>query len=152
MLAADNMKCNVDSCTGYTTQEPRGSIVTNGYPNSLNGSHSNCTWIIDLPVTYNSIKLKFDGLSIENSVNCTKHQLTILNGKSDDSLPLGSFCGSQLPATVYSSTGAMSVKFTSDGTESKAGFKLHYTGLEERVPGKTGSMVQFTMCITKLFY
>jgi len=137
VLAADNMKCNVDSCTGYTTQEPHGSIATNGYPNSSYSPHSNCTWIIDLPVTYKRIKLKFDGLSIEDSVNCTKDRVTILNGISDDSFPLGSYCGSKIPAIVYSSTGAVAVKFTSDGTNNDVGFKLNYKGLEERIQGGT---------------
>jgi len=137
VLATDNMKCNVESCTGaYTTKDLSGSISTNGYPNSVYAPHSNCTWIIDLPRRYKSIELKFDDLSIQRSADCVKDRVTILNGKSSDSLPLGSFCGFQLPATVYSSTGAVIVKFTSDGTNNKAGFKLNYRGLEERVPGE----------------
>ena len=145
VLAADNMKCNVVGCTGYATQEPSGSITTNGYPNSLYSPHSNCTWIIDLPVRYSSIELKFDGLFIEESVDCAKDQVTILNGISADSLPLGSYCGSELPATVHSSTGAVTVKFTSDGAINKAGFKLHYRGLEERVAGETQNILNYHM-------
>ena len=137
VLAADNMKCYVESCTGYTTQEPRGSIVTYGYPNSSYSPHSNCTWIIDLPVIYKRIRLRFDGLSIEDSVDCTKDRVTILNGISDDSFPLGSYCGSQIPASISSSTGAVTVKFTSDGTNNDVGFKLTYKGKEGRVRGGT---------------
>jgi len=145
VLAADNMKCKVVSCTGYTTQEPSGSIATNGYPNSLYSPHSNCTWIIDLPVRYYSIELKFDHLFIEESVDCVKDRVTILNGISADSLPLGSYCGSELPATVHSSTGAVTVKFTSDGAINKAGFKLYYRGLEERVAGETQNILNYHM-------
>jgi len=130
------MKCNIESCTGYTTKDLSGSISTNGYPNSVHAPHSNCTWIIDLPRRYKSIELKFDGLSIQRSADCVKDRVTILNGKSDDSLPLGSYCGFQLPATVHSSTGAVTVKFTSDGANNKAGFKLNYRGLEERASGE----------------
>jgi len=136
VLAADNMTCNVESCTGYTTKDLSGSICTNGFPNSSYAPNSNCTWIIDLPKIYNSIELKFDGLSIQRSTDCVKDRVTILNGISDDSLPLGTYCGSQLPATLHSSTGAVTVKFTSDGANNKAGFKLHYRGLEERVAGE----------------
>ena len=80
--------------------------------------------------------MKFDGLSIQKSVNCVKDQVTILNGIDADSLPLGSYCGSQLPPTIRSSTGAVTVKFISDGTINEKGFQLRYTGLEERVAGK----------------
>ncbi|XP_065890335.1 uncharacterized protein [Dysidea avara] len=134
VLAADNMKCNLDSC-GYITKDLSGSIATNGYPNSLYAPHSNCTWVIDLPRRYKSIELKFDGLFIEQSVDCVKDKVIILNGKNTDSLPLGSYCGSQLPATVHSSTGDVTVRFTSDGANNKKGFKLRYRGLEERVTG-----------------
>jgi len=125
--------------------EPNGSIGTNGYPNSSYTHNSNCTWIIDLPVRFQSIELIFDGLSLEESRNCVKDQVTILNGISADSLPLGTYCGSELPATVHSSTGAVTVKFTSDGAINKAGFKLHYRGLEERVAGETQNILNYHM-------
>jgi len=126
-----------ESCASYTMiNEPNGSIGTNGYPNSSYTHNSNCTWIIDLPVRFQSIELIFDGLSLEESRNCVKDQVTILNGISADSLPLGTYCGSQLPATVHSSTRAVMIKFTSDDTINREGFKLNFRGIEERAEGK----------------
>ena len=137
MLASDGTTCNFESCTSYTTtHEPSGSIGTNGYPNTSYTPNSNCTWIIDLPVRYQRIELTFVGLSLEDSVDCVKDQVTILNGINAVSLPLGTYCGSQLPATVHSSTEAVMVKFSSDAAINGEGFKLNYRGLEERVEGE----------------
>ena len=119
-----------------TIQDPDGSIATIGYPNSSYAPNLNCTWIIDLPAKYKSIELTFDGLFLEESVDCVKDRVTILNGVSADSLPLGSYCGSQLPATLRSSTGSVTIKFTSDNTVNREGFKLRYRGLQEKVNGE----------------
>jgi len=136
-LASDGTTCIFESCASYTTiHETSGSIGTNGYPNSSYTPNSNCTWIIDLPIGFQSIELTFDGVSLEESVNCVKDRVTILNGISADSPPLGTYCGSQLPATVHSSTGAVMIKFTSDAMINREGFKLNFRGLEERVEGK----------------
>ena len=115
---------------------PIGHINTTGYPNVSYASNSNCTWIIELPEQYKSVELKMDGMSIEDSPNCTKDHLTILNGKDGNSLPMASYCGKELPAVMQSSTGVVTVKFVSDDTVNKVGFSLQYKGLTERVNGK----------------
>lgn len=136
ILVADNKTCvyNITDCE-YTVLEPYGQIYTHGFPNSSYAPNSNCTWIIDLP-KYKSIELKFDEMAIEDSPNCTKDQLVILNGKDRDSLLLGTFCGNKLPATIKSSTEAVTIKFISDGTVNSNGFKLYYVGLTQRKEGK----------------
>lgn len=136
VLAADNKTC-VTSCDKYTViQEPIGNISTTGFPILPYVSNSNCTWIINLPAEYNSIELEFDGMSIEESLNCVKDQLNILNGKDKDSLSMAKYCGAQSPVTVRSSTGAVTIKFVSDGFINKMGFNLQYVGLTERPKGK----------------
>ena len=117
-------------------RESTGHIDTTGFPNTPYAANSNCTWVIELPQQYNSIELRVDGLSIEESVNCTKDQLTIMNGKDETTLSLGSYCGDKLPATMQSSTRIVTVKFASDDTVNKQGFSLQYKGLTDRVEGK----------------
>ena len=124
------MSLNVD----YVLDEPNGHINTYGFPNSPYTSNSNCTWIIDLPA-YQSIELKFIEMDIEQSTNCVKDQVTILNGKDENALSLGSFCGNKLPATIYSSTETIVIKFMSDSSINKKGFNLRYRGLKERSRG-----------------
>ena len=136
ILAADNKTCvsNVTDCD-YVLEEPSGHINTSGFPNSPYAPNSNCTWIIDLP-TYKSIELKFIEMDIEESPNCVKDRVTILNGKDKDAVSLGSYCGNKLPATIQSSTETVIIKFISDGTINNKGFNLQYRGLKERSKGK----------------
>ena len=136
ILAADNKTCvsNVTDCD-YVLEEPSGRINTSGFPNSPYAPNSNCTWVIELP-TYKSIELKFIEMDIEESPNCVKDQVTILNGKDEDALSLGSYCGNKLPATIQSSTETVIIKFISDGTINNKGFNLQYRGLKERSKGK----------------
>ena len=136
ILSADNMTCapNVTKCD-YVLDEPNGYINTSGFPNSQYAPNSNCTWIINLPA-YKSIELKFIEMDIEQSINCAKDQVTILNGKDEDALSLGIYCGNKLPATIQSSTEAVVIKFMSDSSINKKGFNLQYRGLKERSKGK----------------
>ena len=115
--------------------EPIGLISTTGYPNTSYASNSNCTWIIELPQQFKSVEMKVDGLFIEESSNCTKDRLIILNGRDGNSLSMGSYCGRDLPAAMQSSTRFVTVKFLSDDAVNKKGFSLQYKGLTERVKG-----------------
>ena len=135
-LAKDNETCILYAADcDYVLEKPSGYISTPGFPNSPYAPFSNCTWIIDLPA-YKRIELNFDVMAIEDSPDCTRDQLTILNGKDSDSLSLGSYCGNKLPATIKSSTESVIIKFISDGTVSNKGFSLEYKGLKKRSKGK----------------
>ena len=134
-LGADNQTCVLNS-TGcdYVLVKPSGEIHTSGFPDSPYVSNSSCTWIINLR-KYKRIKLTFDEIDIEDSPNCTKDRLIVLNGKGEDSLPLGNYCGNKLPATIKSSAEVITIKFLSDETVNNKGFTLHYMGLRGRSKG-----------------
>ena len=136
ILAADNKTCvlNVTDCD-YALDKPSGRITTSGFPNSSYAPNSNCTWIIDLPA-YKSIELKFIKMDIEESPDCVKDRVTILNGKDKDALSLGSYCGNKLPDIIYSSTETVIIKFTSNNIINNKGFDLQYRGLKERSKSK----------------
>ena len=87
-----------------------------------------------LTAEYESVLLKFRGMSIERSDDCAKDQLTILNGRYNPVI-IGSYCGNQLPATVQSSTRTVTINFISDGSVSDKGFSLRYKGLKRRIRG-----------------
>ena len=136
ILTADNKTCapNITECD-YMLEESSGHINTSGFPNTPYAPNSNCTWIIDLPA-YKSIELKFDQMDIEESTNCVKDRVTILNGKDGDALPLGSYCGNKLPPTIQSSIEIVTIQFVSDGTVNGKGFNLQYKGVKKRSEGK----------------
>ena len=139
-LAADNKTCvsNVTACN-FTVEESykSGRITTSGFPNIPYAPNSNCTWIIELPGC-KSVELKFDEVDIEESANCTKDRVTILNGNDVNAIPLGSYCGNKVPNTIQSSTEVVAIQFISDDTITinKTGFNLQYRGLKERTKGK----------------
>ena len=84
---------------------------------------------------YKSVELKFDEMDIEESPNCAKDRVTILNGNDVDAIPLGSYCGNKVPRTIQSSTEVVTIQFISDGTVNKKGFNLQYKGLQNRITG-----------------
>ena len=135
VLKTDNKTCvpNITDCD-CVLDESNGHVNVSGYPNY------NCRWIIDLPA-YKSIELKFIAMDIEQSPNCVKDHVIILNGKDENALPLGRYCGNKLPPTVHSSTESVVIKFTSDG-EKAIGFSLQYRGLKERSKGKSLTCMQ----------
>lgn len=136
ILAPDNQTCiHSDSDCFYVLVEPSGQITTSGFPNSPYAFNSSCTWIIHL-ASYKSIELKFYYMAIEDSTDCAKDQVTILNGKSNDSLSLGTYCGSKLPSTIESSTEIVTIRFISDDTVNGQGFRLDYRGLTGRSKGR----------------
>ena len=143
ILAADNKTCvsNVTDCN-YVLEESSGHIHTSEFPNSPYAPNSNCTWIIDLPA-YKSIELKFIEMDIEESPNCAKDRVIILNGKDEDAVSLGSYCGNKLPAIIHSSTETVVIKFISDGVINNKGFNLQYRGLKEQSKGKPVSKKQW---------
>ena len=132
LLAANNKTC-VSNCS-FTVEEPSGYINTSGFPNTPYAPNSNCTWIVDLP-GYKSVELKFNEVDIEESPNCAKDRVTILNGNDVDAIPLGSYCGNKVPRTIQSSTEVVTIQFISDGTVNKKGFNLQYKGLQKRISG-----------------
>ena len=86
---------------------------------------------------YKNIELKFIEMDIEESPNCVKDQVTILNGKDEDAISFGSYCGNKLPAIIHSSTETIIIKFTSDNAINNKGFDLQYRGLKERSKSKS---------------
>ena len=74
-------------------------------------------------------------MAIEDSPDCAKDRVTILNGADRDSLSLGSYCGTKLPAAIQSSRGFITIKFISDDTVNDKGFSLRYRGSKVRSKG-----------------
>ncbi|MBK7211974.1 MAG: T9SS type A sorting domain-containing protein [Bacteroidales bacterium] len=79
------------------------------------------------PAAVNSkIKATFISLDIEQSVNCENDQLKIYDGPTTSSALLGSFCGTSLPAVVFSSdaSGALTFEFNSNTGVEGSGWEI----------------------------
>ena len=143
ILAADSKTCVTPSyCNSHTVLQKRSGLIrTAGFPVSHYAPNSNCTWIIELPAEYKSIMLKFKGISIEQSNDCVKDRLTIMNGRHNPVI-IGKYCGDQLPATVQSSTRDVIINFISDGSVTDNGFSVKYKGLKKRARGKHMNVIK----------
>ena len=148
LAPVDNKTCflKTTDCF-YILTEPNGHINTSGFPVTPYAPNSTCTWIIFLSA-YNSIELKFDEIDIEDSPDCAKDRVTILNGKEGESLSFGSYCGNRLPATFKSSIDIVTIIFVSDDTVNNRGFSLHYRGLTEQNKGE----YTWNMFIVRILY
>ena len=62
---------------------------------------------------------------------CTYDFVEVFDGRNQDSLSLGRFCGNSTPPTITSSSNEMMVKFVADHTISSTGFVARY-GAEAR--------------------
>ncbi|XP_036358468.1 cubilin-like [Octopus sinensis] len=115
----------------YTIKEC-GGILTNGlgmisspnYPNSY-PANINCMWKIvgDEGLKINLTMMHVD---IENSVNCTKDYIDILNGEHHTSPSLGKICGAVTTKTLRTGSNTAIILFKSDGITSGVGFQIRY--------------------------
>ena len=108
--------CNSKVYTSQTFTFNDGSF-TDDYMNN-----TNCQWLIK-PDTGVSIKLEF--ISFRTEAN--NDILTVYDGETTSSPILGSFSGTALPPTLYSTTGKMLLVFVSNTTVTDMGWKVKYT-------------------------
>ena len=114
---------------GSTTEiECTGVLFDNGglagdYQNS-----SNSTFIIAPPNT-GSITLEFVSFDVQNGgSNCNTDYLEVFEGPNTNSPSLGKFCSTNPPPSVLNSqSGAVTLKFFSNGTISEDGFRIDWS-------------------------
>ena len=78
-----------------------------------------------------------------DSPSCARDSVKIYDGPHETDNLLGSFCGSDLPPDVTSSSNVMLVKMETDSVSNRAGFSASWDSVEdsvtqmpERFPGK----------------
>jgi len=119
--AVDKMdNCPADKCFG----EAPGEITSQGYPQNY-PNNVDQTWYIKLPVG-NKVSLSFIGIDIEDHGTCRYDSLTIYDGNSANSLELEKLCGTSPPSNIVSSKNEMFIKFKSDDSVQKKGFKIKF--------------------------
>lgn len=109
-----------DYCAGTTVLEAAsGTINDNSGSNNYN-SNSDCRWLIQ-PDNATSIELTFTAFDTEIG----QDGVVVYDGP-DTSFPYTAYSGSNLPNTIYSSSGAMLVRFLSDAQNEFQGFEANY--------------------------
>ncbi|KAK2147338.1 hypothetical protein LSH36_558g01028 [Paralvinella palmiformis] len=102
-----------------------GLIMSPHYPVNY-PQNADCIWIITAPPN-ERIQIDFlEEFNIESHPNCVYDFIEIRDGGTDNSQSIGKFCGRTLPGTQKSSGNVIYVRFRSDNSVPKIGFKLRY--------------------------
>uniref|UniRef100_A0A3P8SX64 Cubilin n=1 Tax=Amphiprion percula TaxID=161767 RepID=A0A3P8SX64_AMPPE len=104
-----------------------GAIASPRYP-TLYPPNQDCSWIIRAQEPFNHVTLSFTDFEVEMIYsNCSNDAVEILDGDNDDAPSIGRYCGSEVPHPVTSFSNALVVKFTSDHSVPKRGFRATYS-------------------------
>ena len=109
------------NCSGTFSD---GSDYNQNYYNS-----QSCAWLIQ-PTGATSVALSFSEFNTEANNDVVK----VYEGTNAGGTLLGTFSGSNLPATVTSNTGAMYVTFITNSTIVNNGFKANYVCNNDVIP------------------
>jgi len=113
----DEQDCD-ERCDGIHTEE--GEIVSPGFPHEY-PPNSRCANLILAPEGH-TIRLHFEGLSLEAASDCFWDAVEVYDGPNPDYPLIGAFCGDDTPDDIISSGEALLVVFRSDGSENYPGF------------------------------
>ncbi|XP_028737903.2 CUB and sushi domain-containing protein 1 [Peromyscus leucopus] len=109
---------------GGTLTSMNGVILSPGFPGSY-PNNLDCTWKISLPIGYGA-HIQFLNFSTE----ANHDYLEIQNGPYHSSPMMGQFSGPDLPASLLSTTHETLIRFYSDHSQNRQGFKLSYQAYE----------------------
>jgi len=109
---------------GGTLSSMGGVILSPGFPGAY-PNNLDCTWKIELPIGYGA-HIQFLNFSTE----ANHDYLEIQNGPYHTSPMIGQFSGSDPPSTLLSTTHETLIRFYSDHSQNRQGFKLVYQGKE----------------------
>eukprot|EP00794_Sanderia_malayensis_P003248 gene3248-3729_t len=103
----------------------QGTISSVGYPDAYPAS-IDCTYVIRT-TPGKIVVLSFVGISIQNSPGCSKDSIEVRDGASSNSRLLNTFCGSNLPGQITSTTNEIYIRFKTDASvQIGSGFSLYY--------------------------
>ena len=101
------------------------AIATPNYPSNYPNSAS-CTWVINAANGY-SVMLNLTDFNLETGFgSCTTDYLEVRDGATSAATLLGKYCGTRSPFMIHSHGSSMYLKFVSDTTIVRKGFRATY--------------------------
>ncbi|KAJ8276925.1 hypothetical protein GJAV_G00069430 [Gymnothorax javanicus] len=113
-----------DPGCGGTYTETEGIIISPNWPNNY-AHNRQCIYVIRLPPN-EVISLNFTDLQLEFHSGCAFDYVEVRDGMAETSPLIGKYCGYTRPAPITSSSNALWIRFKSDGSVSRAGFRATY--------------------------
>uniref|UniRef100_A0A8C4D9G2 Cubilin n=1 Tax=Dicentrarchus labrax TaxID=13489 RepID=A0A8C4D9G2_DICLA len=111
-------------CGGIFT-ESEGIIISPNWPNNY-AHNRQCVYLVRLPVG-EKVALNFTDMNLESHSSCTFDYVEVRDGRTETDPLIGRYCGSTLPAPILSSSNFLWIRFRSDSSVSRAGFRAVYT-------------------------
>jgi len=110
-------------CVGTaSTSASAGNIYDSGGSSGSYQNNENCQFIIN-PGCTGTVSISFSQFATESCCD----QLSIYNGTTTASPLLGSYAGTNIPPTLYASSGKMLLVWYSDGSATYTGFSATWT-------------------------
>nr|NP_001071840.1 Tolloid protein [Ciona intestinalis]BAE06735.1 Tolloid [Ciona intestinalis] len=133
-LSRDGMTCEA-ACGGYVTT-PDGEITSPNWPREY-PTNKQCIWQIVAPPQHR-ITIEFDKFELEGNEVCKYDYVEVRSGLTDESTFHGKFCGTELPPVITSTINQMRIKFNSDDTVAKRGFRIRFTSDRDECAVRNG--------------
>ena len=115
---------DVTGCNG-TYDTIRQEITSPNYPLSY-GNSMNCSWTIRVSPG-KKVELRFLDFNLETAPNCRYDWLRAYDGTSSTAPPIGQkLCGNLTPPNIISTSNEIHVKFSTDSSVNKTGFRILY--------------------------
>ncbi|XP_069741942.1 tolloid-like protein 2 [Narcine bancroftii] len=123
-LHENGLDCKEAGC-GHIISSIEGVITSPNWPNKY-PNHQECTWAISAPAGHR-IKLDFYEFEMEQHQECIYDYLEVYNGPGERSSLLARFCGSKKPEAIVTMGSQMYLKFFSDASVQRKGFKVKHS-------------------------
>nr|XP_023646366.1 cubilin [Paramormyrops kingsleyae] len=113
-----------DPGCGGTYTDSQGVIISPNWPNSYAHSRQ-CVYVLRQPPG-EAVALNFTHMDLENHGDCLFDFVEVRDGLSETDALIGKYCGSFLPAPITSHSNGLWLRFKSDESVSRAGFRAVY--------------------------
>ncbi|CAL8311895.1 unnamed protein product [Merluccius merluccius] len=114
-----------DPGCGGTYTDSEGIIISPNWPNNY-AANRQCIYLIRLPPN-EVVALNFTHMSLESHSTCTFDYVEVRDGREETDPLIGKYCGSTLPSPILSTSNTLWVRFKSDSSVHRAGFRAVYT-------------------------
>lgn len=113
-----------DPGCGGTYIESEGVIISPNWPNNY-AHNRQCIYLIRMPIG-ETVALNFTHMDLESHSSCTFDYVEIRDGNGETDPLIGKYCGSTLPTPITSTSNSLWIRFKSDGSVNRAGFRALY--------------------------
>uniref|UniRef100_A0A671XF34 Cubilin n=1 Tax=Sparus aurata TaxID=8175 RepID=A0A671XF34_SPAAU len=113
-----------DPGCGGTFLDSEGILISPNWPNNY-ANNRQCVYLVRLPAG-ERVALNFTHMNLETHSNCSFDYVEVRDGRMETDPLIGRYCGSSLPAPILSSSNFLWIRFRSDSSVSKAGFRAVY--------------------------